>query len=164
MYLVIQIHEILPHKPFFIKEKGACYIRIDNSSRPAPRYLIMKLFVGLEDRKNITNLHATLLMLKNDFMGTMNYINSISSDDQTRPSLVDTSFIRSMTMKNQSFLVENDLFGEITKNTVGQGAVTVIQTIEKLNEQIKIYNSTSDATLKKAIKGDLTEAQFTSLH
>ena len=160
MYPVIQVHEETSHKPFFIKERGVCYIRIDNSSKPASRHTIMNLFVSLEDRKNVVNLRATMLILKNDLEGTINYITSISSNDQTRPSRIDTSFIHSMAMKNQSFLVENDMFGEITKNTVSRGIITILQTIAKLNEQIKAYNSSLDKDIKEEIKNELTNSSF----
>ena len=53
-YSVIKIRNEISKKPFFIKNRAQCFIRIDNSSRPAPRSTIMNLFgASIEYRKNI---------------------------------------------------------------------------------------------------------------
>lgn len=43
-YSVIEIKNEISKKPYFIKDRGQCYVRIENSTRPAPRSTILNLF------------------------------------------------------------------------------------------------------------------------
>jgi hypothetical protein len=58
-YPIIKIEVEEYKKPFFIKEKGQCYIRVGNSSRPASRSVILNLMqrhlVSREEQRNHTN-------------------------------------------------------------------------------------------------------------
>ena len=142
-YVVIRITEEKSKKPFFIKD-GKCYVRIGSSSRPASRSVIMNLFEGLEKKKNIASLLASLKVLKVELKDTRDYMHSISPKDQTRPTQVDVEFVVADVIKNQAFLVENGLFGENDDGCMTQGILKAIQTIRKLNVQIAAYNSVPD--------------------
>lgn len=156
IYPIIQIHEEISKKPFFVKNTGICYIRIDNSSRHASRDTIMKLFSSLDLKKEVIYLRASFVMLKHNLAGTMKYIKSISPRDMTRPLTIDVSFLRNAIMRNQSFLIENDLFGEITENTRKIGAITILETLDKLNTKIDEYNLSSNADIAIRIKDQMT--------
>ena len=153
-YVVIRITEEKSKKPFFIKD-GKCYVRIGSSSRPASRSVIMNLFEGLENKRNITSLLASLKVLKAELKATRDYMRSISPEDQTRPTQVDVEFVVADVIKNQAFLVENGLFGENDNGHVLQGILNVVQTIKQLNVQIAAYNSVPDPNLKKKIRNRL---------
>ena len=75
---------------------------------------------------------------------------------QTRPALVNVRFVMADVIKNQAFLVENKLFGNVNGGYINQGILKVIQATEQLNAQITTYNSTSELDLKKKIRDMFT--------
>jgi len=148
-YSVIKIRNEISKKAFIVKNKGQCFIRIDNSSRPAPRSTIMNLFgVSIEYRRNIQNLQSSCILLKESLSATINYLEGISIDDPTRPAPIDLTILRSSLLPTMSFVSENDLLGYITKTTIHQGITTVIDTLEQLNAQIHVYNTTENLSVK----------------
>ena len=50
------------------------------------------------------------------------------------------------------FVTENDLLGHRSKTTIRQGVTTIIDTIEQLNAQIRIYNITENLKVKEDVK------------
>ena len=65
---------------------------------------------------------------------------------------MDVRFVMADVIKNQAFLVENNLFGNVNGGYVNQGILKVIQASEQLNAQIATYNSTSELELKMKIQ------------
>ena len=47
------------------------------------------------------------------------------------------------------FVIENDLLGNRTETTIHQGVTTIIDTMEQLNAQIHIYNTTENVKVKE---------------
>ena len=155
MCVIIHIPEEKSKKPFFVTDRG-CYVRIGSSSYPASRRVVMNLFEGMEKKKNIASLLASMTILKAQLVATLDYVGSISPKDQTRPAPVDVRFVMADVVKNQAFLVENELFGDVDGGYVNHGILKVFQAAEKLNAQIMIYNSTSNLDLKQEIRNQLT--------
>ena len=153
IYPVIQIHEEISKKAFFLKNKGICYIRIGSSSKPAPRSTIMKLFAGsVEYRRNIEHLRASCILLTESISGTINYLGGIGAEDQTRPAPIDLTLIRNSMLIAENFLSENELLGKTRPSTVHHGMTTMLNTLEQLNAQIHVYNTTNDIGIKKEIR------------
>lgn len=150
---VIKIQNEISKKPFIIKNKGQCFIRIDCSSRPASRSTIMNLFgASIEYRKNIQNLQSSCILLKESLSHTINYLETINVDDQTRSAPIDLTILRSSLLPTIEFVSENDLLGHRTKTTIHRGITFVIDTLEQLNAQIHVYNTTENINLKNGIK------------
>lgn len=154
-YAIINIPEEKSKKPFFVKN-GGCHIRVGSSSFPASRSIVMNLFEGLEEKKNLLSLVASLKILKAELGDTLAYIKSIHPANQTRPAQVDMGFVMADVTKNQAFLEDNDLFADISNNQVTGGILKVIQTIRKSNAQIEAYNSTQDPSQKREMLKLLT--------
>ena len=150
-YVIIHIPEEKSKKPFFVADHG-CYVRIGSSSFPASRRVVMNLFEGLEKKRNIASLSASLKILKVQLGATMAYLGKISCKEQTRPAPVDVKFVMADVAKNQAFLVENKLFGYVNGGYISRGVLKVLQAVEQLNAQIATYNSTSELDLKKKIQ------------
>ena len=150
-YVIIRVPEEKSKKPFFVVDHG-CYVRIGSSSFPASRRVVMNLFEGLEKKRNIASLLASLKILKAQLGATMDYTGKISCKDQTRPALVDVRFVMADVMKNQAFLVENELFGNVDACHVNSGILKVLQAVEQLNAQIAAYNAEPDPALKEKIR------------
>lgn len=152
-YSVVQIQNEISKKPFFLKNKGQCFVRIDSSARPAPRSTIMNLFgASIEYHKNIQNLQSSCVMLKEALSHTLNYIERISAECQTRPAPIDLTTLRYALLPTIDFLTENDLLGHKTKSTITEGITTVINTIEQLNAQLYVYNTTDNIKTKKDVQ------------
>ena len=47
------------------------------------------------------------------------------------------------------FVIENDLLGNRTETIIHQGVTTIIDTMEQLNAQIHIYNTTENVKVKE---------------
>ena len=149
-YSIIKIRDEISKKPFFIKNKAQCFVRIDNSSRPAPRSTVMNLFgASIESRKNIQNLQSACILLKGSLPWTLNYLKSISINDPTRPAPIDLAIFRSSVLSAMEFVIENDLLGNRTETIIHQGVTTIIDTMEQLNAQIHIYNTTENVKVKE---------------
>ena len=152
-YSVIKIRNEISKKPFFIKDRAQCFVRIDNSSRPATRSTIMNLFgASIEYHKNIQNLQSACILLKESLSWTINYLSRISVNDSTRPAPVDLIIFRSSVLSAMEFVTENDLLGHRSKTTIHQGVTTIIDTIEQLNAQIRIYNTSENLKVKEDVK------------
>ena len=156
-YSILKIKNEIFKKPFFVKNKGQCHVRIDNSSRPAPRSTIMNLFgASIEHRKNIENLRSSCILLKASLFNTINYLKGISTKDQTRPAPIDLTLLRNSILVTENFLSENDLFGFQTEKTRHEGITTILDTLEQFNVQIHVYNTTTNVEIKNEIKTILT--------
>ena len=152
-YSIIKIRNEISKKPFFIKNKAQCFIRIDNSSRPAPRSTIMNLFgTSIEYRKNIQNLQSACILLKESLSWTINYLEGISINDPTRPAPIDLTIFRNSLLSAMEFVTENDLLGYRNKTTIHTGVTTVIDTLEQLNAQLHVYNTTENIKVKEDVK------------
>lgn len=152
-YSILKIKNEVSKKPFFIKNKGQCFIRIDNSSRPAPRSTIMNLFgASIEYQKNVKNLRSSCILLKESLSNTINYLKGISTEDQTRPAPIDLTLIKTSILVTVNFLSENDLLGFTNEKTRHYGITTLLDTLEQLNAQIHVYNTTTNIGIKDEIK------------
>ena len=152
-YVIIKIPNEISKKPFIIKNKGQCFIRVDSSSCPAPRSTIMNLFgAPIDYRKNIQNLQSSCIFLKGSLSHTISYLNIISTCEQTRPAPVDLTFLKSSLLSNMGFVTEKDLLGYRTEKSIQKGITSVINTIEQLNAQLYVYNTTDRNHIRKNIR------------
>ena len=148
-YSVIKIRNEISKKPFIVKNKGQCFIRLDSSSRPAPRSTIMNLFgASIEYRKNIQNLQSSCILLKESLVATIDYLKGISINDPTRPAPIDLTILRSSLLPTMGFISEHDLLGYRTETVRHHGITTVIDTLEQLNAQLYVYNTTENLAAK----------------
>ena len=90
MYAVIHILEEKSKKPFFVKN-GGCHIRVGSSSYPASRSIVMNLFEGLEKKRNLVSLVASLKILTAE-LGELAYINH-SPPRANTPHAGDMEFV-----------------------------------------------------------------------
>ena len=68
---------------------------------------------------------------------------------------MDVRFVMADVMKNQAFLVENELFGDVNGGYVTQGILKALQAVRRLNVQIVAYNTESDPALKEKIRATI---------
>ncbi len=152
-YIVLEVKDEDSKKPFFVKNRCQCFIRIRDGTYPATRLMVSNMFQNsISLIKNIQKLRSTTVILKGELEATINYLSSVSPNDQTRPSKIDLSFIRDAINSNYDFLSEKNLIGDIHN-----GIIHAISAIGKLNSQIEAYNTITDPQVRHEIRYQMIE-------
>lgn len=99
---------------------------------------------SIGDRRDIYFLCISSKMLKMQFEETIDYLNSISVDDQSFPALIDTTSFKHYAILNGKFIVKNNLLDIVT--------LKILTVIEKINMQLNAYLTTSNIQVKKNVK------------
>lgn len=156
-FMVLRIVGNSFDKPYFVKSTDQCFIRIQRSSRRIGRSIILNLFSTVsQEKRNLERLRASLHFLNQEIKNTVSKISAYSPDNQSRTALIDLSFVRNAVIENESFLVNRGLLGNRTNDTISDGIIPVLHSVETLNEQIKAYNSSYDRNVKAEIKTMIT--------
>lgn len=132
-------------KPFFIRERAQCYVRIGSSTRPASRNTIIRLFANMNRRlDDIENLRITTVLLRESFMHTVKRIGDAHPDIRTKITPIDLTLIRSAILQSEWFLAKKKLLGGMERNGYTVGITTFLHVFEQLNIYINSYNSGPD--------------------
>lgn len=161
-YTVIEIKNEISKKPYFIKDKGQCYVRIENSTRPASRSTIVRLFsASLEQRSSIEKLRVASGLVKEALIYASQGIqaNTTLYLSKTKISSVDLTVLRNAVLSGEWFLTENDLLGKHTSQNQYTGGINaVFYNIELLNTYVKAYNQLMSGAEKEAVMSQLSES------
>jgi len=141
-YSVIKIESETSKKPYFIKDKGQCFIRVGNSTRPASRSVILNLFgASVEQQKQVVNLQIASEITKEAFKHALGDIHSASWDSVGKIPPLDLTFLRNSTSTCAWLLRENNLLGKHTSQTGYEiGIHSILHDLEFLNVHIYAYN------------------------
>lgn len=148
---VIKIRNEPSKKPFMLKSRGQFFVRINGSARPAPRSTIMNLFgASLEYRRSVDHLRASCMLVNESIKNTATHLDHVHPIKKSRPAPVDLSLLKGSMVAAMGFVQENDLLGHIERteqntSTIHAGLTTAIDTLERLNEQIRAYNAEYDS-------------------
>lgn len=160
-FMVLRITGNSSDKPYFIKSTDQCFIRIQRSSRRIGRSVILNLFSTIsQEKRNLERLLALLLLLNQEIKNTVVKISGYSPGNQTRTARIDLGFVRNAVIENESFLVNHELLGNRTNDTISNGIIPVLHSVETLNEQIKAYNSSYNRDVKAEIKAMITSDSY----
>ncbi len=158
-YPIIKIKNEISKKPYFIKDRGQCYIRIENSTRPASRSIILNFFSGsLELRNNIEKLRVAVLLLKESLMHTSSDISAVQWESTMKIAPIDLVLIKNAIISSESFLRTNGLLGEhLSQSSYTEGFNSVLYKLEKVNAYIDAYNRESIADTRRQLWGQFLE-------
>lgn len=156
-YPIIKIENEISKKPFFIKGKSQCFVRIDNSTRPASRTTIMNLFGNsIEIKNNVERLRVSSLLLKESIMHASSDVSILNWDSPMKIPLINLDFIRDVVLITERFLRENNLFGEHTsQSSYTTGINSILHKLETFNTYAKAYNSALDPEGRRQMYGHL---------
>lgn len=161
-YTIIEIKNETSKKPYFIKDKGQCYVRIENSTRPASRSTVIRLFsASLEQRSSIEKLRVASGLVKESLMFTSEGIQANATNylSKTKISPVDLTLLRNAVLSGEWFLTENDLLGKHTSQNQYTGGINaVLYNIELMNTYIKAYNQLTSGTEKESVMQQLSQS------
>ena len=127
-YFVIKILSVENNKPYFIKNRNVCYIRIGNQSIPADRNTILNLYSKFEEKKNqFLYLIAIIKQLTVDFSTTIHEISQIKKEWITENDIlvpIDTRLVKEVITR-----VDWELLGDLRyllgETTIGKGQIIV---------------------------------------
>lgn len=157
-YTVIKITNVISKKPFFLRDKGQCYIRIGNSSRPATRTTIMNFFSSsIEQRKNLENLKSSCSQTKESFRYALRDTYGVSDTSTMKIPPMDLSYLRNISLSCEWFLRDKDLWGEHTGQlSYTHGINSILHDLELLNIYIKSYNLATNQKERQSLKSQLS--------
>jgi hypothetical protein len=157
-YSILKIKNETSKKPFFIKNKGQCYVRIDNSSKPAPRSTIMNLFgMSLEQKKNLQSLRSACGLAKESIIHIIRDIYSAQPDSTMKIPYVDLNYLRNTIISCDWFLKENNFWGEHTSQSgYSHGINSVLHQLDLMNTYISSFNDSHSLAERDSLKGQLS--------
>jgi len=141
-FVVIEIENNEFNKPYFIKEKGICYVRIGSSSTPASRNVILNLFSSsVEQQKQVESLRIASEITKEAFKHALGDIHGATWESVGKIPPLDLTFLRNSVSSCEWFLRENNLLGKHTSQTGYEvGIHSILHDLEFLNVHIHAYN------------------------
>lgn len=113
LYPILKIEGEAVHSPYFIKNGGQYFVRVDASSSPASRATILYLFSDLvTKRNNVERLRSSAGFLKEGLMHVCKNIRDNDPNDYNEKLLpVDLTYLRNAALPSERFLAENELLG-----------------------------------------------------
>lgn len=161
-FVVIHVQNNNFKKPFFVKNKNLCFVRIGPSTNTASRNTILELFSDTKTIiQNLENFRASVVILKESLIQTLEIFASISSNPPNRVPQLDLSLVRANVVKCESFLREHDLLGETTHNSVYPGMTTILHTLDTLNSYIDGFSNSVDEDIKHDLQSQVLKQGFT---
>ncbi len=162
-FVVIKIENNKFNKPYFIKEKGICYVRIGSSSTPASRNTIIELFSDVNKQiQDLENLKASILLLKEDFILTIDKFRYVSSAAPNRLAKLDLTLFRNNIVRCQSFLIEKKFLGQLLETRTGPIITPILHTLDTLNSYIDGFSNSTDVLIKGSLQSQIEKnASFT---
>jgi hypothetical protein len=160
IYPVLKIEGEDIHRPYFLKDKGQCYVRIDSSTSPASRTAVLNLFSNLITKRiEVQRLCSAASFLKEALMYTAQNIHDIQPRDMNAKILeVDLTYIRNAALSAEWFLIENNLLGgHINIDSFAGGLYSFLHDIERVNLSIKTHNNYSFVYGKQARKDSVIQ-------
>lgn len=156
-YPIIKIENEISKKPFFMKGKSQCFVRIDNSTRPASRTTIMNLFGNsIEIKNNIERLRVSALLLKESIMHVSSDVSVLNWESPMKIAQINLNFLRDIVLITEKFLRENNLFGEHTGQSSYTGGInSILHKLETFNTYAKAYNLAQDNENRRRMYGQL---------
>lgn len=156
-YTILKIENTISKKPYFIKDKGQCYVRIGNSSRPASRSTILNLFSNsVEQRNNIEKLRVASAVTKETLMHIASDIGIISCDSVMKIRPVDLSLLKNSVLSSEWFLIEKNLLGSHTgQRSYTTGINSILHELERFNVYIEAYNRATNPEERRNLIGHL---------
>jgi len=146
-YPVIMIDKRNNQKPYFVKGRNLCYIRIGNTSQPCGRTIILNLSSNyLQRRNSILRLKAASRDLIEQIHFTSNDIkNSNPREAINSIKPLNLNFFQNAVLDTDWMFVEDNLYGgHINENSVVGGYYMFYNKLERLNLAIDGFNQPID--------------------
>ena len=142
-YIILKIINAEHRKPFIVKNKGSFYVRLNDSTQPASRAIILNLFsdnVGrrqkltvLKNAIEILNNELTLRVKKSSFEVTTKFGRGLPE--------IDLSFVKSSIVNAVDLVFDMDETGKVGDKLYTSGLLTtIIPKLEEANANIRAFN------------------------
>jgi hypothetical protein len=127
-----------------LKDRGTCYIRVGNSSRPASRDTIISLCKNTIDRTwSVEVLYITASLLKQQLTRIEQQVDKEARQVRNIGYLpeTDNETFRDAAMRCMWFIRENNLLVASNEINRKQGLFTTIYNLQELNNAIRRFNN-----------------------
>lgn len=156
-FVVIHVRDHKLNKPYFLKEKGTCYIRIGASTTPAPRSAVLRLFSDTDRHiQDLNNLKANISVMSEALNHSLSEFNVLRSDVTYCVPRIDLALFRASVVRCESFLRENNMLGYMTGASTAN-ITNILHTLDTLNTYIDKFNSSSGSIFRKDLQRHVTE-------
>jgi hypothetical protein len=161
-YVAVKINTINIHKPYFIKNRMQCYVRIGSSSRRASRTTVLNLHSDYREKKlSVEGLRAAALFAKESLIAISNDLED-PADTRIIPP-VDLESLRRAIASNERLLSQNGLLGGYTGNdhkSQDKSGYYYLRELDILNRYLDIHNTNHNTTTKQQLRRELCEKKF----
>ncbi len=152
-YTVIKIESKTSEKPYFITSTDQCFVRLHSSSQRVGRTAILNLFSNsVEQIKNLEKLRSSAILLRDEFLQTLNLAKSIHPSTVIKATPIDLYFMRDAILSNESFLREKKLLGNDQEDVV-----KMLHILTKFNTQIEGFNHSDNEESKRLLQRQFYE-------
>ncbi len=152
-FVVIHIRDQKLDKPYFLKEKGTCYVRIGASTTPAPRSTILRLFSNTDQHvHDLKNLKTNIDVVKEVLDYLLSEFKIIMLDATYCAPQIELALFRASVIKCEPFLKENNMLGDVTDTSPTLSIANVLHTLDTFNMYLDKLNNSSDSTRNKRFR------------
>ena len=152
-FVVIHIRDQTPNKPYFLKEKGTCYVRIGASTTPAPRSTVLRLFSNTNQHvQDLKNLKTNISVVKEALDHLLAKFKTIMLDDTYCAPQIDLALFRASVIKCEPFLRENNMLENVADTSSTLSITNVLHTLDTFNTYLVKLNDSSDSIHNKRFR------------
>lgn len=154
-YVVIKIENNPLMKPYFVTGKGF-FVRIGPSTNIASRNTVLNLFSDITKQiQDLENLQASTIMLKEDFIMTIDKFRYISPAAPNRLPKLDLTLLRNNITKCESFLVKKNILSRLQDVRTAPALAPILHTLDTLNSYIDGFSNSADELIKKSLQNQI---------
>lgn len=154
LYVIMKVENISHLKPFISRNRGSFYIRLNGTTQPASRAIILNLFSDISGRRQklvllkntieILDIELSLRDRTGSFYVTRDYIQNI-------PKL-DLSYIKSSIINAGELTLNLREFGTVLPGSYTGGLLTtVLPKLEEANANIRGFNNSIVGSEQRAV-------------
>lgn len=155
-YTILQVVSEESKKPFMLRDKGQFYVRINGSSRPASRAIVLNLFTNLtQKRSEVYRLQTSFNQFKEALLFLTRQIDRTDHNTTAMLPPIDVTFVRNAAIAAEWFLVGNNSLGKNPKTGYEFGFIQVMHNIAILNTFIDGFNNSETGIDKETILSNI---------
>lgn len=152
-FVVIHIRDQKWNKPYFLKEKGTCYVRIGASTTPAPRSAVLRLFSNTDRNvQDLKNLKANISVVNETLAHLLSEFKTIMLDDTYCAPQIDLALFKASVIRCEPFLRENNMLEKVTDTPHTLSITNVLHTLDTFNMYLDKLNDSSNSIRNKRFR------------
>ncbi len=152
-YAIIKIDSVAHLRPFSIRNQGSFYVRLNGTTQPASRTIILNLFTeSIGRRQRLIVLKNALEILIREIQLRKNMgVFSLSKDYTYNISEINVERLKDYIVNTGDLIFDLDETGKVDKSSITGGLLTTtLPKIDELNSNIKAFNNSKMGSQERA--------------